>query len=649
MKLDEAVFRICTGRHDSTVWENRDVTWAELTSVLSEKVTTNETPEEFEAMPKEQQDAVKGSRGGWIGGETVGGHKVTDIVNRTILTIDVDHPDGEDTVRQLVKSWGITAMVHETHRPNRWRVIVPLTRPVDAKEYGELARACMSVLPGSDPVSDQVNRVMFFPTTSRKGSFRTGVYRGRFMDPSEPPSSWVMGLDPTNVKLMDRTVEEIISSVGRAAHGERNNVFSAAVYALAATGRLDGDTGDRLRAAAEEAGLSRSEIAKTYASGSKAGKAKFADKMGLFFDGENIVPAEKSSSYRLQRASDTEMIEPRELWYGMLPLGALVVISGMGGIGKSTLDAWLAAKASNGGMEGDLSGPLEVLLVMDEDDWNRDTVPKLYAAGANMSKVSRLLIKRSGEETEEHILQLPSDVGLLQKVITENDIKVVVLDVVTSMMESGLDPNKQADVRRLLNPLLRVAQDTDSTIICVNHWKKQGDRISAMISGSMAYRDTARCVWAVLTDGESRYVKIDKYNRSPKQGATYQFDIASVEIPGWKRSVGAVVNWRESAADAEDILSSAASPQQQNASAEMAVEWLTQFFSDTPVSTWKTIRVRAAEDGFTEKQIRDARIMLKCDSMKYSGLDGKTETYFFQKSYGDAEAVKYLMTRGDGR
>jgi hypothetical protein len=61
----------------------------------------------------------------------------------------------------------------------------------------------------------------------------------------------------------------------------------------------------------------------------------------------------------------------RWLWGGRVPLRALVVMAGEGGLGKSTLTGgWMAAAVTRGTLEGEMFGhPADVLVASAEDDW----------------------------------------------------------------------------------------------------------------------------------------------------------------------------------------------------------------------------------------------------------------------------------------
>ena len=77
-----------------------------------------------------------------------------------------------------------------------------------------------------------------------------------------------------------------------------------------------------------------------------------------------------------------------------LPLGKLVLIAGDGGLGKSSImysiTADLTMARPSFGLSYKPQSPAEVLLANCEDDYEDTIVPRLIAAGADLSKVHRI-------------------------------------------------------------------------------------------------------------------------------------------------------------------------------------------------------------------------------------------------------------------
>ena len=87
-------------------------------------------------------------------------------------------------------------------------------------------------------------------------------------------------------------------------------------------------------------------------------------------------------------ADPLSMVKPKRArfaWDRRVPLGAPTLFAGTGGIGKSTILAWVISGLSRGSLPGDLEGtPVGVAIIAGEDDTETTLVPRLQAAGANM-------------------------------------------------------------------------------------------------------------------------------------------------------------------------------------------------------------------------------------------------------------------------
>lgn len=177
-----------------------------------------------------------------------------------------------------------------------------------------------------------------------------------------------------------------------------------------------------------------------------------------------------------------------------LPLGGLTLLGGREGVGKSSWTARLVAQVTNGKMEGIYEGqPKGVLLCATEDDWAATIVPRLAAAGADLSRVYRVDV-----EIAEDVLTglvLPADVGAVRRTVLEHDVALIVLDPLMSVVDGQLDTHKDADVRRALEPISRLASETRASVLGLIHQNKvtDGDFLTRLM-GSRAFSAVARAV-----------------------------------------------------------------------------------------------------------------------------------------------------------
>ena len=123
---------------------------------------------------------------------------------------------------------------------------------------------------------------------------------------------------------------------------------------------------------------------------------------------------------------------------------------------------------------------------------------RLQAAGADMNRVLFLTVDDTRDgNTVSTGLQLPDDTATLRDTLREHDVKLLVIDPITSCIDGNTD--KRDDVRRSLDPLAATAQELGIAIIGILHFNKGGGYASDKVSGSHAFRDTcllytSRCV-----------------------------------------------------------------------------------------------------------------------------------------------------------
>lgn len=161
-----------------TEWVNRPLTWETIVKRCEAVVRTKETYADFKAMSKTQRGKVK-DKGGFVGGELIanGQRKSNTIKNRTLLTLDIDY-GREDTIKVISDAeYGYAWFLYSTHshssRTPRYRLVMPLSRPVTPDEYIPIARHIASVI-GIDLFDDSTyepSRLMYWPTCSVDADF----------------------------------------------------------------------------------------------------------------------------------------------------------------------------------------------------------------------------------------------------------------------------------------------------------------------------------------------------------------------------------------------------------------------------------------------------------------------------------------------
>ena len=243
----------------------------------------------------------------------------------------------------------------------------------------------------------------------------------------------------------------------------------------------------------------------------------------------------------LRCASDARPQAIHWLWDGRIPLGMLSVLEGAVGMGKSTAAIDIMAKLSRGfampGLQG-YNTPAASIVIGLEDHFENVFVPRLMAAGADLTKINYLTgfrINAAGKESEEHRLVLSiDDIERLGETILKTGTKFVFFDSVMGLLPGKIDANSDQGTRAVLEPLAHMAERVGASVLIGRHWAKgAGSRVASERGiGSVAWGGVARSVLQVAEhpDDETRRVlAVAKGNLAPKP-EHLEFTIASKEV-----------------------------------------------------------------------------------------------------------------------
>jgi hypothetical protein len=249
------------------------------------------------------------------------------------------------------------------------------------------------------------------------------------------------------------------------------------------------------------------------------------------------------------------------LWHHRIPLGALTLLPGREGTGKSTAGAWLAAQVTRGMLPGVYEGiPKGVFYAAREDDWERTIAPRIIAAGADISKVYRIEVTVSGSVIE---LTLPEHIDLLRDGIRKHDVALLFIDPLMSVISSKLDTHKDRETRLALEPLAAAAMDTDSAIVGLTHFSKSltTDALN-LVMASKAFTAVPRAVIGMARDDEAEEDNVVvlsqiKSNLGPLEVPSLKFTFQQVTVEtedGRGAHVGRLVELGESERSVDEIL-----------------------------------------------------------------------------------------------
>jgi putative DNA primase/helicase len=267
-------------------------------------------------------------------------------------------------------------------------------------------------------------------------------------------------------------------------------------------------------------------------------------------------------------ASDYQMEELRWLWPQKIPTGKMVFYTGKPDCGKTMCALDVAARVTTGADWPDGSknqnGVGKVLIAASEDDPKDTLVPRLAAAGANLSNVeivvcTAMTVKDKKRQRRE--LDLQRDAKMLIAAIRANpEIKLLVLDPITSFFGAA-DQNKDKDVRPIMDSLKRTCEKSGLTILGLIHSNKRSD-VDAIgkVSGAGALAASVRAVWGFSRDTEDRklyHMAHVKGNLTKdKSGLDYSIEETKVTIEGKAVGIPHIVWGARYEGDADDLLAS---------------------------------------------------------------------------------------------
>jgi hypothetical protein len=204
---------------------------------------------------------------------------------------------------------------------------------------------------------------------------------------------------------------------------------------------------------------------------------------------------------------------PRWLWRGKIPVNAVTLLAGRPKLGKSLLSIWIAAQLSRGLLEGGYDEPARTLIIAAEDPPDPIVKGRLIAASADQALVGTLASRPSrpstiaqgnldgldGAGAYARRITIPDEYELLEEIVVENAIALVVLDPINSFITHKVDAHRDAEIRRVLDPLAALSARRRFSSLAVVHLNRRSDTdILNRITGSSGYGGSAR---SILTFG----------------------------------------------------------------------------------------------------------------------------------------------------
>jgi len=301
-----------------------------------------------------------------------------------------------------------------------------------------------------------------------------------------------------------------------------------------------------------------------------------------------------------------EVVKPEWLWSGFFRFGKVCLMTGEGGMGKSTLTYKLVAAVTTGavlpGQEKPSVPPSFCIIQNSEDIPSEDTLPQLIHFGADVSKVRSI-------DTEGEPLTLLDP--RFEEAVADLNAKLLIIDPYTAFLGNSSMYSPQA-MRNVLNHLQDIAQKYKRCVILIGHVNKnESAKASNRHLGSSDIRHALRAVLVVgRYDGNIYAIAPEKMSRGRR------VDAMSFELSGSEDDENLInFEWRgECDATADELLNGSNAtyrddddePESYLLPIEKAMMFLRETLGDDPVDKDDVVSA-AAEQGIKYETLRRAR------------------------------------------
>ncbi len=324
--------------------------------------------------------------------------------------------------------------------------------------------------------------------------------------------------------------------------------------------------------------------------------------------------------------ADQIQAEPIEwIWQNYLAEGTFELLSAPPGTGKTTIAIHFAACITTGKAwpDGTLPNNIgDVIIWSDEDSYQHVLVPRLIAAGADLSRVHFLEL----QDVEDPNLAIKT----LFSEWSSNQVKLIIIDSVMALVRG--DSNKSSDVRNAINWLKPLAEKNHCAILGITHFTKgtANSPIIERVTGSIAFAAMARIVLSCgqSNDTDTSMLLIAKSNIG-QNDIGIKYKIIPVTITNDRGQIidTTMIKWNESVLkNASKTLQRLTQPSDQRIN-DASISTLQSLLQNTEDHDSQTIKQKMLNAGFTEKQTNTAKNHLKVISKPIPGQGNKREWY----------------------
>lgn len=351
----------------------------------------------------------------------------------------------------------------------------------------------------------------------------------------------------------------------------------------------------------------------------------------------------------LRSFADVELKVPEYVWRptfngeptGVIARRTLSLLVGRPGVGKSTHARKLAAELTRGELPGTFHGQAHMVAYIGmEESLEFAVAPSLRAAGADMSKVVYPELEITTPDGEETVIARIThrDIDLLAAELARQNVRMVVVDPLMSLMPQGVDLYRSNDVREGLQPWVDLAETIDGVVLGVSHLRKSTNSdVLAGINGSSAFGEVARSAIGYAKrrtkEGFDHVMSVEKNSLGP-EGAAWTYDLDLVPVPDSNGGVlGEFVAFSQTGDSEEtvgDVLSDMSSPEEDSERDEaenVIVDYLAGFGGRAPTADVKKF-VQA--QGLTWSTVNKPRFKKRAGIVSTSTGYGKDKVWYWE-------------------
>lgn len=319
--------------------------------------------------------------------------------------------------------------------------------------------------------------------------------------------------------------------------------------------------------------------------------------------GVRVVSTVPASSVKIET---TRFVDP----HSTVPVGALTVLAGDPGLGKTTWAMRLAARVSSAAPNY-RSGA--VIVVSAEDSPSTTLVPRLRAERADLDLAHFLKAETDGAPDG---LRLPDDVDELRRVIEETGAVLVIVDPLNAHLGAEINGHRDQDIRRALAPLHRLCEDSGVSIVLVMHLNKSvGGSAIYRVGGSIGSMGAARSGVLMTAHPESddededtsalRVLSHVKCNVGPKgPGRVYRVEPVTLDADGHTVQTSRLAYVGVSDIDTDTLLDP---PKPKRTSArDEAAQFLRDYLADRESHMSADVKQAAEDAGISARTLKRA-------------------------------------------